>query len=117
MADTSIVGRDELAGIAAASGYAIWEIEQVMGDGLFKSLVSDFRAGNLGVIVNPQQALESPSLIGQTVQAAVERTDDITTALGEGLTRITAPLREFGLQAVVLAVAVGIVALVIMTRR
>lgn len=116
MADTSIVGQSELEAIASASGFAVWELQQVVSDGNFAFLIEEFRAGNLGQVVNPEQALEAPSVAGQAVQAAIEKGDDITAALGSGLRAIAAPLKELGLQAVVLAVAVGIIALIILRR-
>lgn len=117
MADTSIVSTAELEAISSASGFAVWELEQIVSDVNFRFLRDELRAGRLGQVVNPEQALAAPSVVGQEVQAAVEKATEVGALLSKGASTIGEKLRELGLSSVVLATAVGIIALVVMLRR
>ncbi len=112
MADTSIVSREELEAIASASGFAVWELEQVVSDSNFRFLRDELRAGMLGVVVNPEQALQAPSPIGELVQAGAEGAERITDALKEKLPKLGKFLKELRAQVVVVAVALAIIVLV-----
>lgn len=112
MADTSIVSRAELEAIASVSGFAIWELEQEVSDSNFRFLRDELRAGRLGPIFSPGQALPPPSPIGQAVQAAVE--SEFVQNIEEALDISLPTLKALGINTIVIAVAVGIVALVIL---
>lgn len=123
MADTSIVSRAELEAIASASGFAIWELEQQVSDSNFRFLRDELRAGHLGPIFSPGQALPPPSPIGQLVQSGVEGVETITDALSEGAESIsdtlskgvgfvTSTLREAQAKIIVVVVALAIIVLV-----
>ncbi len=111
MADTSIVSRAELEAIASASGFAVWELEQVVADGNFRFLVELFRAGELGVVVNPEQALQAPSIIGQVVQDVAE--SEFVESINDALDIALPSLKGLG----AVAIAFGIVLLVIVLKR
>jgi hypothetical protein len=116
MADTSIVSQAELEAISLTSGFAIWELEQVVADGNFRFLVDEFRAGRLGQTVDPQQAPPPPSVVGQLTESAAVGLGDINQALSEGVGDVVATLKSVGITSGILVVGIGLLALFVFVK-